>query len=527
MRLHRCYSTWPVSCESLPSLVVVWIGYLQWNRNNGFWKVADPVLQKLHTIECRDAILAYDEQGKPVEPAWPEADVVIGNPPFLGDKKMRLQLGDHYVDSLRALYEGRVPGGADLVTYWFERTRASITTGHAKRAGLLATQGIRGGANRRVLQRIKQTGDIFWAHADRKWILDGAAVHVAMIGFDDGTETNRLLDDVPVTTINPDLTSELDLTKASRLAENKGIAFQGPVMVGPFDIDAPTAHALLYQPNGRGRPNSDVIFPLVNAADLTGHKRGWYIIDLGQRTEEEAAGYEAPFEYVKAHVKPLRDQNRDRQRREFWWRHGRSGGALRTALQGKARQIATPLVSKHRIFMWLDAATVANQTVNVITRDDDYFFGVLHSKVHELWSRRTGTQLREAESGFRYTPTSTFETFPFPWPPGHEPAGDPRVEAIAAAARELVAKRDAWLNPPGLIEGAVHKDRTLTNLYNKRPDWLVEAHAKLDRAVLDAYGWPHDVSDDEILARLLALNLERAADQGAAVPALAEVDGED
>jgi hypothetical protein len=146
----------------------------------------------------------------------------------------------------------------------------------------------------------------------------------------------------------------------------------------------------------------------------------------------------------------------------------------------------------------------------VFARDDDYFFGVLHSKAHELWARGTGTQLREAESGFRYTPTSTFETFPFPWPPGQEPADDPRVGAIAAAARDLVAKRDAWLHPPG-ADAATLKARTLTALYNQRPTWLAQAHARLDAAVLAAYGWPTDLPDAAILERLLALNHARAS----------------
>ena len=154
--------------------------------------------------------------------------------------------------------------------------------------------------------------------------------------------------------------------------------------------------------------------------------------------------------------------------------------------------------------MLADSATIA------IARDDDYFFGVLHSKVHEPWARGKGTQLREAQSGFRYTPTTTFETFPFPWPPGQEPKNAPRVEAIAQAARELVEKRDRWLNPEGATEKELKK-RTLTNLYNQRPTWLELAHRKLDEAVLDAYGWPHDLDDEEILERLLALNLERAA----------------
>ncbi len=168
------------------------------------------------------------------------------------------------------------------------------------------------------------------------------------------------------------------------------------------------------------------------------------------------------------------------------------------------RAILLPLdVSKHRLFVWIALTCCADSATIVFARDDDYFFGVLHSRVHELWARAMGTQLREAESGFRYTPTTTFETFPFPWPPGQEPAGDPRVEAIAAAARELVAKRDAWLTAPAparpsgspseACEGLGARG-TLTALYNARPAWLDLAHRALDAAVLDAYGWPHDLS---------------------------------
>jgi type II restriction/modification system DNA methylase subunit YeeA len=456
-----------------------------------------------------DAILAYDEQGRPVEPEWPEAEVIVGNPPFLGGLKMRAELGDEYVDALRGFYEGRVPGGSDLVCYWFEKARAQIETGKAKRAGLLATQGIRGGVNRRVLERIKRVGDIFLAQSDRNWILDGATVHVSMVGFDNGSDDDRLLDGMRVQAINADLTGAVDLTQSQRLAENSGLSFQGPVVVGPFDIDSETASAFRLLPNPHDRSNEDVLFPLVNAADLTGKARNRFIIDFGQRSLEDAALYEAPFEYVRRNVKPLREKNRDRQRRTYWWRHGRSGADLHNALHGKRRQIASPRVSKHRLFVWIAPDTVVSDAVVSIARDDDYFFGVLHSKPHELWARAMGTQLREAESGFRYTPTTTFETFPFPWPPGREPAGDPRVEAIAQAARELVEQRDVWLNPVDASEAELKK-HTLTNLYNQRPTWLDLAHKKLDAAVCDAYGWPHDLADEEVLERLLALNLERA-----------------
>jgi hypothetical protein len=157
---------------------------------------------------------------------------------------------------------------------------------------------------------------------------------------------------------------------------------------------------------------------------------------------------------------------------------------------------------------------LCNQGTLVFARSDDFFFGVLHSRAHEVWARAQGTQLREVESGFRYTPTSTFETFPFPWPPGREPQDSPQVEAIAEAARELVRQRDNWLNPPDASPEALAK-RTLTNLYNDlskgKCTWLENSHRKLDEAVFAAYGWPAALTDAELLERLLAMNRERAA----------------
>jgi type II restriction/modification system DNA methylase subunit YeeA len=161
----------------------------------------------------------------------------------------------------------------------------------------------------------------------------------------------------------------------------------------------------------------------------------------------------------------------------------------------------TPL-AKHRLFAWLDTTVLPDHQLVAFARDDDYTFGVLQSSVHEAWARATGTQLREVESGFRYTPTTCFETFPFPRPT------DQQREAIGAAARRLVELRDGWLNPPD-IEPEALANRTLTNLYNERPTWLANVHADLDRAVFAAYGWPPDVPDEEILERLLELNLER------------------
>jgi type II restriction/modification system DNA methylase subunit YeeA len=488
--------------------VVVWIGYIQWLHDNGFGVPPAPILQRLHNISRMDAVLVQDAPGNPVEPEWPVADVVIGNPPFVGGKKMRSDLGDSYVDQLFTVYDGRVPREADFVAYWFEKARAHVEQKKVSRVGLLATQGIRGGANRKVLERIKETGDIFWAQSDREWILDGAAVHVSMIGFDDGSEKGRELDGAPVDAINANLTASVDVTKASQLIENLGLCFMGDTKGGDFDLPSGTAQAMLMAPiNPNGRRNNDVVLPWMNASDLTGRARGIWIVDFGSMSEQEAALYEKPFEYISKAVRPQR--LRSRTTRPEWWLHERPRPEMRTKLKSLRRYIATPAVSKFRLFAWLDLAILPDHALFVFVRDDDYFFGVLHSYVHELWARSQGTQVREAESGFRYTPTSTFETFPFPWPPGNEPYSDPRVEAIGLAANALVEKRDAWLNPPG-ASAAELKKRTLTNLYNQRPQWLEDAHRALDKAVLAAYGWPEGLSDTEILERLLALNRERA-----------------
>lgn len=493
--------------------VTVWIGYIQWLRDNGFGFPDEPILRKIDTIRNMDAILAYDEEGRPVEPEWPEAEVIVGNPPFLGRSLLRGELGADYLDALFVVYSFRLPKSSDLCCYWFEKARAVVGQGGC-RVGLLATQGIRGGKNRTVLTRIKSSGDIFFAVSDRPWYLDGANVHVSMIGFDSGLESLRTLDGRVVSNINADLTFDIDVTTAHQLPENSDLCFRGSQKRGPFDIDEQTALRLRAESgNPTGKSNSNVVLPYWNGIDVSQRPRNRWIIDFGSdMTLEEAAEFEAPFEYIREHVYPGRITNNDSILRQRWWLHGRSQPAMRLLVARLPRFCVTVRVAKHRLFVWLAPPVAADDALIVYARSDDYFFGVLHSGVHELWSRRQGTQLREAESGSRYTPSSCFETFPFPWPPGHESADDPRVAAIAEAARELVEKRDRWLNPEGATEAELKK-RTLTNLYNQRPTWLDLAHRKLDAAVFAAYGWiekPEELADEVILERLLALNLERA-----------------
>jgi len=411
------------------------------------------------------------------------------------------------VDGLRALYADRVPGGADLVTFWFERARAEIEEGRAKRAGLLATNSIRMAGNRFILERILDSGGIFMAWSDRPWILDGAAVRVSMVGFDDGSQKERTLDGMPVSAIHADLTASANVASALALPENAGLCFLGVMKGGPFDLTAEQARKMTDAPlNPNGLPNSDVVKRRLIARDVVQRSQDGWVIDFVDRSEQEAALYELPFEYVREHVKPLRDTNNRKRMKERWWLHGESRPGLRRALKGLKRCIVTPEVAKHRVFVWMSTDVVPDHTCHVIARADDYTFGVLHSRLHEVWSLRLGSTLEDRP---RYNSDSIFATFPFPWPLAHEPNESPLVDDIAKAARELVKKRDAWIKPSDATADELKK-RTLTNLYNARPAWLAEAHRKLDEAVFAAYGWPATLTGAELLERLLKLNHERA-----------------
>jgi hypothetical protein len=522
--------------------VVIWIGYLQWKYHNAFPPPRDPVLEPIESIQHRDAILDLSDPENPKEPKWPKAEFIVGNPPFLGGQKLRSSLGDKDVEALFRVWGGRVPNGADLCCYWFEKARAQIEKKRAMRAGLLATQGIRGGSNRQALERICDTGNIFFAVSDRDWILDGANVHISIVGFDDGSEKDVRLDERRVPEINPDLTFSTNVSSAAVISGNRGIAFQGPVRVGAFDMSDAEARYMLTVPNPHGTPNSDVLRPTLNGTDIVKRSRTRWTVDFVDRSIDEACQYERPFAFVEQHVRPGRERNPDASRRNRWWLHGRTGDDLRSALGKCSKYVAMAQTAKYFLWRWYSSEHSPEQTVIAFALTDDMDFGIVHSRVHVVWALRLGTRL---ETRPRYTPTTCLETFPFPDP---TPA---QREAIAVAARDLDRLRTAWLNPPewtreevlefpGSVDGpwaryvydadakgigtvryprlaardeecaAQLAKRTLTNLYNQRPTWLALAHEKLDAAVAEAYGWPADLSEEEILARLLALNLERS-----------------
>ncbi len=521
--------------------VSVWIGEIQWMRRNGFEAAKSPILRPLDTIECRDALLTEDG----LRADWPVADVVIGNPPFLGDRKIQPELGAEYARNLRRAFRGEVPASADLVCYWFAQSRAKMSNVALERAGLVSTNSIRGGANREVLKHIAKIGSIYEAWSDESWTVEGADVRVSIVCFSSRASETSCLNGAGVDEIYPDLTGGLlstNLTLAKRLTPNARIAFQGTISYGPFEIPGNEARDLLRKPtNPNGRPNSDVVKPWTNGQDITKRPSDhWIIFFPDALSADEAALYEGPWQIVEDRVRPYRAEKANDALNRYWWRLWRSRPELASALRPLTRQLITPRVSKYRLFVWRPSSVIADSATVAIARDDDTSFGILQSRFHDLWSLRMGTSLGVGNDP-RYTPSTTFETFPFPQGltpdiSAFEYAGDPRAEAIALAAARLNELRENWLNPIDLIvrepevtsgfaerispknqDASIElKNRTLTNLYNVKPQWLANAHLALDQSVADAYGWGDDwragtLDDDAILARLFRLNQERSS----------------
>jgi len=499
--------------------VSVWIAFFQWKAaHGGEWET--PVLQRLDNIQHGDALLNPDG----TETVWPEVEFIIGNPPFLGEKRQRSRLGDVYVEQLRTTYSGRVPPTSDFVGYWVEKARAAIQAGRARRAGLVTTNSIRQPKSLAVLRRVTETGAIFDAWADLPWVQDGAAVRVSIFSFDDGTETQRAVhflegEGTPqekvhtlhIPTIHADLTAGVDLGSARSLPENAGRSFQGVKLVGPFDVDAATACSLLTHSNPDGVSNTDVVKPYLDGDDVNQRRKDRWVIDFGLLEREEAERYVTPFALVEEKVRPFRQNTRRESTRLRWWRYGEARPAMRAALAPLSRFLVTSEVAKHRIFAWAELGTVPSGSLVVIAADDDFTFGILSSSIHTIWALRRGQTLEDRP---RYTPTTCFDSFPFP-----QPTAAQRAE-VEKWARHLHTVREQLL-----VNDA---SATLTSLYNAltalraardatHPAYgLLVAQERLDGAVAAAYGWEWPLSEEEILTRLLTLNGERAKPREAA-----------
>lgn len=560
--------------------LVLWIGYLQWHfRTYGRnLPVPEPVLRDYKNIECRDAVLAYDreelvrdEKGKPVtrwdgvtfkkspvtgedvpdeqarEPIysyvnprkakWPEADFVVGNPPFLGKLKMLSALGDGYVAALRDVYAGSVEDGADYVLYWWQIAADKLRAGNLQRFGFVSTNSISQIFNRRVLQahfNCTEPVHLTFAVPDHPWVdaETAADVRIALTVAAPGSgpgvlmrrKIGRSINDASddafekvVGVLRADLTVGADVVGAVTLRANQGIASPGVEIHGKgFVLDSREAKALGYDAESA----SGAIREYRIGRDLTGKSRDLYVIDLdGMNLEEVRVQHPAIYQWVYDRVRPERMTNREAYRRENWWLFARRNVLLRSAIRGLPRYIGTVLTARHRVFTFLPARILPDQTIVAIGLSDGLSLGVLSSRVHVVWALAAGARLGIGNDP-RYTKTRCLDPFPFP------PRSKVVDDRVADLAEELDALRKAQMSK--------HPDLTITAMYNvlqkvkeevelSDKDKLIHErglvsvlkriHDDLDAAVFDAYGWPHDLTDEQILEKLVALNAERVEEE--------------
>jgi len=558
--------------------MVLWIGYLQWHyRTHGKTQPSEPIIRAFRNIESRDAILAFDsweyradKSGKPVmrwdgrstktdpvtgrevpdtektlpdiifknpRPAtWPEADFILGNPPFLGGSSKRGILGQGYFEALAKAYP-ELPESCDLVMYWWHKAAEIVRTKKAVRFGFITTNSISQAFNRRIIAlHLDADLSVTFAIPDHPWVdsADGAAVRIALTVGAPGHEAGEVQTvthekegsdverDVTLSSqwgqINADLTVGADLTAVTQLQSNKLLCSKGVMLHGSGFIVTPTEAAAL----GLGRiPGLERhICHFRNGQDLTNNCRKLMVIDLhGLGIEEVFTRFPAVYQWVYERVKPERDLNNEAYRRNFWWLFGRKNTEMRDALAGLKRYIATVRVAKHRIFVFLDESVLPESRVMAIALDDAYFLGVLSSRLHTVWSLAAGAS-HGVGNDPTYNNTLCFNPFPFP---NCTPEQRHRIRDLAES---LDAHRKA--------RQVEHHGLTLTGMYNALERLrsgqpfppaekkaheqalgtvLLTLHNELDAAVADAYGWPVDLSDSEILTRLVDVNRTRAEEE--------------
>ncbi|HEX8578466.1 MAG TPA: DNA methyltransferase, partial [Allosphingosinicella sp.] len=541
--------------------LVLWLGYLQWQLRNG-GIVSDPVLERLDNIRAMDAVLRHDgerpkadgsgtELANPRRPDWPEADYIVGNPPFIGGKDVRGRLGDAYATALWKAHP-RINKSADFVMYWWDRAADQLgrTGTRLKRFGFVTTNSITQEFSRRVISRHLDDGlSLVMAIPDHPWTKaapDSAAVRIAMTvaqgkarqgkarqgkdgtAFSDGrlyeiVEESGLDTDAPtiefrqvVGALSADLTVGADVTSTKPLLANEWLCSRGVSLHGAGFIVSPAEAQLLGLERREGLERH--IRPYRNGRDLTARPRSVMVIDLlGLDEADVRRRYPEVYQHLLVTVKPERDANNRATYRDNWWIFGEPRRELRPMLAGLSRYIATVETAKHRVFQFLDAAVLPDNKLVCIGFESAYHLGVISSRLHLAFTQSAGGLLEDRPV---YVKSSCFDPFPFP-----DAAPDQRIR-IGAIAEELDATRKEVL--------AEHPDLTLTTLYNLRDklakgeafsareedqrmrgrvDILAELHDRLDAAVADAYGWPADLPDEEIVARLVALNAQRAAEE--------------
>lgn len=520
--------------------LVLWLGYLQWQlRNKG--AVADPVLERLENIVVQDAVLAGPVE-HPRRPDWPEADYIVGNPPFIGGKDLRGRLGDAYAAALWTAHP-KINRSADFVMYWWDRAAERLTERgtRLKRFGFVTTNSITQEFSRRVMARrmtaakpvslVMAVPDHPWTKASR----DAAAVRIAMTVVEAGTADGTLLTvasergletDAPAVDllesharINANLTVGSDLGSVPPLLANEWLCSRGVSLHGAGFIVAKSDIKRLGGRKELGRH----VRPYCNGRDLMGRSRNAWVIDLfGLAEVEVRRRYPHVYQHLLRTVKPERNTNNRSSYRDYWWLFGEPRRELRPAIDPLPRYIATVETSKHRVFTFVDGETLPDNKLVCIAMADGWALGVLHSRVHQLWYLANAGMIGVFHLPAVYVKTSSFDPFPFP------ELDEAQAAAIGELAEELDATRKAVL--------AEHDDLTLTGLYNVRDmirsgvalkktdedrrrrgrvDILIELHDRIDAAVMQAYGWAAELSDAAIVARLVALNLQRRTEERA------------
>ncbi len=547
--------------------LTLWIGYHQfWRETHGGRTPPDPILEDTGTIECRDAVLAWDEivhrpekdrpdptprirhpvTGELVpdpeaklpyyeyvgarQAEWPEADFIVGNPPYVGNKRMRHALGDGYVEALRAAYP-EIPEGADLVMYWWHTAAQKIAGAEAIRSGLITTNSITQPTHQPIIGRAQRGGAVvLWAVPDHPWTdeVDGAAVRVAMtvtgrspamVRWSEVSADGSIAKVVTTLRLNDALSPLADVARAAAtaLVANSGLCWQGYKIVGSGFLLQPDEGMRL---SGL-RPDGDVIRPWIAGRDLQQRHRGLHVIDFGLLDEVHARRFSVAFDIVRTRVKPDRDSNRDRGFREMWWRFGRPRPALREALEGLPRFIVTSEVAKHRVFGLIQVESAIDGSIIAVASDSPFIMGVLSSQPHVEWSLASAGRMGVGNDP-RYFTGASFDPFPFPDP---SPDLRDRIGAVAErldAHRKAAIARDERVTMTGMYnvvaklrsgEALTPKERAIHEV--AACGVLKDLHDELDALVAEAYGWPWPMEREEILERLVLLHDERVEEEKA------------